>query len=320
MATPERILLYFPGALGDTLLLRPVWWRLKKAFPHISVDLAANAGALPLLRHELGQTFSAGARDFLHIFSPYSDWPEPLRKRMLSYRALAIWSGGYPEVSLESCGSAKVLRAPSRPPEGKRVHASAWLLETLKTGRILPGSRWRYGDIPPLEIPRPLADPFRARMPFVVIHPGSGSPRKNWPLPGFLCLAGAVQAELGLKIVWLLGPGEEELEAELPPGAFVFQKRPLLEVASLLQKASAVIGNDSGIAHLAGQLGVLAVVLFVSTDPAVWHPLGSAVHVLTSAEVRQPEIRGIHFHILPSLAPGEVLPRILSVLKNSLEA
>ena len=47
---------------------------------------------------------------------------------------------------------------------------------------------------------------------------------------------------------------------------------PLSEVKSLLRGASLFVGNDSGPAHMAAALGIPVIVLFGSSDPAIWGP------------------------------------------------
>ena len=58
--------------------------------------------------------------------------------------------------------------------------------------------------------------------------------------------------------------------------------------------ASAFVGNDSGISHLAAAIGTPGVVLFGPTDPRRWRPLGevkvlacSSLHDLQALEVAQ---------------------------------
>ena len=46
----------------------------------------------------------------------------------------------------------------------------------------------------------------------------------------------------------------------------------LSQVKSVLSNAALFIGNDSGPAHMAAAFGVPSVVLFSTSDPAVWEP------------------------------------------------
>lgn len=107
---------------------------------------------------------------------------------------------------------------------------------------------------------------------FAVIHPFSGSERKNWPLVKF----GELSSLLGMPFEWCAGP-EDDL-----PGARCFDN--LWELAQWIARARLYIGNDSGISHLAAAVGVPVIVLFGPTDPAVWSPRGRKVKVIPSKD------------------------------------
>ena len=115
---------------------------------------------------------------------------------------------------------------------------------------------------PPAGVPRiALSGP---RHDAVILHPFSGSAKKNWPLEHFRELA----AELG-RVEWTCGP-EEQLD-----GARRFGD--LAELAKWISGARLYIGNDSGITHLAAAAGTPVLALFGPTDPAIWCPAGAHV-------------------------------------------
>lgn len=115
---------------------------------------------------------------------------------------------------------------------------------------------------PPVLVPRiPLTGPRHAR---IILHPFSGSAKKNWPLIHFQVLA----AELG-DVNWTCGP-EESLA-----GAVRFDD--LAELGRWISGASLFIGNDSGITHLAAAVGTPTLALFGPSDPTIWCPAGAHV-------------------------------------------
>ncbi len=87
-----------------------------------------------------------------------------------------------------------------------------------------------------------------------MIHPFSGSARKNWPLERFRELA----ARLAMPVRWCAGP-EEALN-----DAVRFEN--LYDLACWLSSARVYIGNDSGLTHLAAAVGVPVVAIFGPTD------------------------------------------------------
>ncbi|MBL63893.1 MAG: hypothetical protein CMI30_10860 [Opitutae bacterium] len=119
------------------------------------------------------------------------------------------------------------------------------------------------------------------------VHPGSGSGCKNAPVSWFLHRIENWLAQ-GQGRVAFVSFGEADAEVEkqflLDGGALPLRYvRPdsLQEFSQLLvDEAALFIGNDSGPAHLAASLGIPTEVVFVSTDPEIWRPLGEVVEVL----------------------------------------
>lgn len=113
---------------------------------------------------------------------------------------------------------------------------------------------------------------------FAVIHPFSGSARKNWPLERYRELERVLEARL--RVRWCAG-SEEALENAV-------RIDDLYELACWLAGASVYIGNDSGITHLAAAAGAPVVALFGPTDPAIWAPRGPRVRVVATARAGEP--------------------------------
>jgi heptosyltransferase-2 len=132
---------------------------------------------------------------------------------------------------------------------------------------------------------RAQAAEWRRRLPpvFLAVHPGSGSPAKNWPGERF---AAMLQA-LGATGEYLLveGPADDRAAAPLRSGAAaVARSLPPRVLGALLSSARAFIGNDSGVSHLAAAWGAPTVVLFGPTDPTIWAPVGPRVLVVRSRD------------------------------------
>jgi len=111
----------------------------------------------------------------------------------------------------------------------------------------------------------------------VVIHPGSGSPKKNWPLSHFEALGAEIRKH-GFEVVWCPGPAEEnwkEIE-----GRTIRDLNPL-DLGTLLCRSRLFIGNDSGVSHLAAASGCPAIILFGPSDEVVWAPPGEHVEIVT---------------------------------------
>ena len=143
------------------------------------------------------------------------------------------------------------------------VHAVDFYLEQVRT--LGP---CESDGIPRIRCPRETEEVEAEN--FAVIHPFSGSARKNWPLENF----GQLARRLGIAmpVYWCYGPND-------PPGDEAVRIENLYELACWLAKASLFVGNDSGITHLAAAVGTPVLALFGPTDPAVWAPRGPDVRI-----------------------------------------
>lgn len=153
--------------------------------------------------------------------------------------------------------------------------------------RALGTPRTSGADTPAIESARAssAADPARV----IALAPGSGGAAKRWPPASFAALAGIV-AQMGDIPLVIEGPQDAAVVAATlaawrrDQGAraplAVARGLSVGALAGLLPRCAAYVGNDSGVTHLAGLLGLPTVALFGPTDPAVWAPLGPAVWTL----------------------------------------
>jgi heptosyltransferase-1 len=115
---------------------------------------------------------------------------------------------------------------------------------------------------------------------FVLSSPLAGWGAKQWPLEYYRGLARRLNEELGVALV-LNGPPARAGELEQVDGAFVHPSG-LAGLIHATRRAAAVLGLDSGPAHLAAALGKPGVALFGPTDPARNGPYGDTFTVLRS--------------------------------------
>jgi ADP-heptose:LPS heptosyltransferase len=145
---------------------------------------------------------------------------------------------------------------------------------------------------------QPSSAPATANGREVIVHPGSGSLRKCWPLGEFITLAEDLR-RAGDRVRFMIGPAEQEAWAgrpmtDLQAAGTVIAEADICRAAEHLEQADLYIGNDSGLTHLAARLGLCVVALFVDTEPTVWQPLGPRVQVL-----RDPDIAAVRSAVIP---------------------
>ena len=108
------------------------------------------------------------------------------------------------------------------------------------------------------------------RSKVIILHPGSGSKKKVWPLDRFLSLAQVFQNHLGSRILIVLGPAEgpeveRAFEGVRPTVPILAKELTLLQLASVMEGCRFFIGNDSGISHLAAAIRLPTVAIFGPT-------------------------------------------------------
>lgn len=132
-----------------------------------------------------------------------------------------------------------------------------------------------------INVPKDLSHLFPSRHEnngHILIHPGSGSPKKNFSPQFYLKLADILTSQGYSKIIFLLGPVEMESNIKAS-----FRDREYREIddlqhlQNLLVEAALYIGNDSGVSHFSGILGTPTIAIYRSTDPEIWGVIGDKV-------------------------------------------
>jgi hypothetical protein len=271
------ILLLRPGALGDTLLTIDAILALRRRFPGASIELVGNAEGGRLHKH-WGLVQSALAFDDSGVTALFSIPPQiPPRWRSAHLAVLWLPHSDSQRSAFEAHGVTALAASPE-PAIGATIHVADHLVATL--GDL--GSAADAADI------TRVLDRWRGdRAAPVLLHPGSGSPRKNWPARSFAEVARGLLA-CGRPIHILSGPADAGAVADLMRELTPDERQVIatvtadsaLQLAELVAGASAFVGNDSGVSHLSGRLGVPTVAIFVASDPVRWAPRGPRVRVV----------------------------------------
>ncbi|WP_070885145.1 glycosyltransferase family 9 protein [Pseudomonas argentinensis] len=122
-----------------------------------------------------------------------------------------------------------------------------------------------------LQMPSTLQHRRHARR--VMLHPLSYNVKKNWPHKKYLRLARRLRRE-GFEPQFVLSPKERAAWAQrFEPEFAVPQFANARELAAHLYESGYVIGNDSGVGHLASALGVPVLTLYRKRrDGFCWRP------------------------------------------------
>ncbi len=190
------------------------------------------------------------------------------------------------------------------PPAGSG-HAAVWLAHPLSSLGV------PCDEGPPTLAPthaeRDQVAALRRDLPdrFLAVHPGSGSPSKNWPADRFARVLDALGVDSFLLIE---GPADAEAAGVLRTRGRAVTARGLAPrlLGAILAEAAAYVGNDSGVTHLAAAWGAPTVALFGPTDPEVWSPVGPRVTIVRGPEGRMDgiEVGTVKGAVAPLLAKG----------------
>ena len=281
-----RLLVVHTGGIGDFLLFCPTLRRLSGDYGADNIELLGRPERLELAV-EAGLAHATHDIERSQFESLFTHPHDRIRAFLARFDACIAWmrDDGTLQRAVSGCGVRESRFFPGLPPENWARHASAYYAECLGYPEPVYGEGRPLLELAPaLEMPGYTVD--------MAIHPGSGSPRKNWPIENFLAVARRLEAE-GRRVDWLLGPAEEALVRQLTGEMLPHtrggrgKERPILTLSRLIDMARVLagarqyIGNDSGISHLAAAVGCPTIAIFGPTNPAVWAPRGHHVHVIT---------------------------------------
>lgn len=268
------------GAVGDFILTIPALRLLRTRWPESRIELAGNAPAarLALADHLLDAVHSQHESRWAALYSAdplppafaawlasfdliVNFWPDPdgdLSRQLAPLPRRFLNHSPHPPAGRSTAAHLCAALAPlDLHPADLRASLAFSLSDHHAAAALLPG-------------------PGRA----VAIHPGSGSPRKNWPLARWHDLAKKIAPDR--PVLWITGPADSHLPP--PAGAAIIHSsgQPLGPLGATLARCAGFIGHDTGIGHLAAATGIACLLLFGPTDPAVWAPAGDHVRILRS--------------------------------------
>jgi ADP-heptose:LPS heptosyltransferase len=276
----KRVLVIFPGALGDFVCVLPAIEALAARHRGCSIELMART---ELARLAVGRTAVARGHsiDAPHVSALFNESDGASRE---AHEFFAVYDRVYSFFSSKDANFRMRLAAvtdgevsfhPFRPidDDSNDSHIAAAYLRSIGES-----------DAPMHPRIEPSRDDLRAAegaiaklrchpANLIAIFPGSGSPAKNWPLDKFAAVARILSERSS--VVFVLGPVESAMEQtlreiDLP----IIRDLDLGTVAGIARLAVGFVGNDSGVSHLAAAADAPGVVIFGPSDPARWRPLG----------------------------------------------
>ncbi len=293
-----RILVIRGGAIGDFVLTLPAIRMLRQTLPHCHLEILGYRHIADIALHggpEPGTTYADAVRNIEYgpmaaFFARGGQLAPDLCAYFAGFQQVVSWlfdPDGIFAANLERAGVRNFLGVHEKITDHQ--HASAQLARGLERMAIfLDDSTTRLF---PTEATAAAAAAWLAEhtaqkdaRPLIALHPGSGSPRKNWPAGNWQRLGDRV-ASSGARLLIIGGEADdnalETLARSLSVHApLIARNLPLPTLAALLARCAAYFGHDTGVSHIAAATGAPSTLLFGPTDPTVWAPLGEHVRLI----------------------------------------
>ncbi len=295
-----KVLFIRGGAVGDFILTMPAMRLVRESLPETEIEVLGYPGIanLALVTGIADRLRSIEDARLATFFIPGAKLDPEWCAYFAGFDVVVSFlydPDGYFAANLKVAGVKTLIACPYRPvQEAPFVPAAIQFAKPLEQLAL-------FLDDPSLELDYPLAgDSFEDEQgPLIALHPGSGSPSKNWSFEAW------TEVLRGLHLRhpdarFLITSGEAEggvidqfldLLAGTPVPHRHLGGRSLAELGAIYRQVDYFLGHDSGISHLAASAGAAGLLLFGPTNPAIWAPVSSRVRTVRSINGSLGEIR-----------------------------
>jgi len=281
----KKLLIIHLGALGDFIATFPALHILQRQYRSIDAVCQKKLG---ILASYLGIVENHFPLESALVASLFSNLPHSQLIRIIAaYDTILLFSfSEHLKDAIQGLTSKTVYRIAPRPMPGEKVHVADYLLSGVKAADLLAGTMNPSDFVPQFMAHKRRGPEYPASD--IILHPGSGSPQKNWPLTYYIQLADLLCAQ-GKRATFFCGPAEGKMVSGIESsGHPVYTSDDLVLLCKRLDKAGGFIGNDSGVSHLAAYVGVPTVAIFGPTDPDRWRPVGPSVVIVQNERQCRP--------------------------------
>lgn len=292
--------------IGDMVITTPLFQALKEQFPGVQLTVIASA----VNQHIVSRNPNV---DEIIVFQSYAQLRRLLRSRKIDLiidpfytyemkQAYLCWRTGARYRLGFSCAGREVffnLKGPRISGQASMHKHLARLAAVLgiDPGRYKPGLflapeeiSWAQGY---LDKQRILPGELK-----IAVHPGAHYFSQRWSPEGFVELTKRIISRYKAHIFLFGDRAEEHLLRDIQDKIWdervtIFCDMNLRHVMALLDACDLLIGNNSGLLHIASAAGVPTVSAMGPTDPVLWQPWGEGHIVIRHALPCSPCSRGV---------------------------
>jgi ADP-heptose:LPS heptosyltransferase len=266
-------------SLGDCVLTTPAIAVLKGARPDLKIGVVAEPPYTnvfegnPLVNQILAPTWPS-VRKFGSTLCV--NLHGGTRSQWMTALSGARWRAGFAHYKSTLAYNVKIPRAQRILGVNRTVHTA----EHLASAFFAMGAP--LADIPRAQLFTDSKCPIELKGRYAVLHPFASTAAKAWPSDRF-CEVARFLKLWHIEPVFLAGPADST-------GSFTAHtvvQGTLSAAKAVLSKAAVFIGNDSGPAHMAAAFGVPSIVMFSSSNPAIWGPWRTESEMIVAREGMQ---------------------------------
>jgi lipopolysaccharide heptosyltransferase I len=301
-----RVLIVRLSSMGDVVHTLPALTDAARAIPTIHFDWAVDESFadIPAWHPHVGKVFPVALRRWragLSSAAGRGEAKEALRElRTESYDAIVDLQGefksafiarlangkryGYDGASAREWGAQTVYREKFGIAKGTHSMSRMRRLLSQALGYSYDEAAVDYG----IDRNRLPVSPLTIDRPYVVFIHSTSWASKNWPEQYWRELAASVTAG-GYAVVLPWG-SEAERERSVriaaeQPNRIALPNLSISAKASIINRAAATVGLDTGLSHIAAALGIPSITLYGATDPNLCGAIGeNQIHIRSDFE------------------------------------
>ncbi|MBV9265602.1 MAG: glycosyltransferase family 9 protein, partial [Acidobacteriaceae bacterium] len=260
-------------SLGDCVLTTPAIELLKRCRPDLRVGVVVEERFAPVLAgHPLIASLIPPTWKDVRKWGPTLcvNFHGSSRTQWITALSGAKWRAGFAHHNITLAYNLRIGRA-------QRIMG---VNRTVHTAEHLASAFFAMG-VPLQDVPRASLHAGESLIcgRYAVLHPFASAPEKRWPAEKF-CEVARYLRLWNISPIFLAGAGDDVS----PFTAHRVLQGSIETAKAAMSKAVVFVGNDSGPAHIAAAFGVPSIVLFSTSNPAIWGPWRTESEVMVAPD------------------------------------